>query len=207
MIIVTGLQGSGKRTFLSRAEMHGIPVFSMFSFNFITPVFKKTYEHILGPSRSRELVGHNWDEMSEFLGDTFLSVYKNNYMNESFKQAFSERFNITEPKIVNFPCPMATERVIDTYPEDDHTYVLVTAPEELHYERILAQEVPNDPRLRNKRNYEYLVRPQIETTIRSRLQFVESLRPKVDYVIHNDGELNQYYAAIDQVLDAENLLN
>ena len=52
----------------------------------------------------------------------------------------------------------------------------------------------------------YLVRHEIEKELDSRQHFVDQLESMVDYHIHNDGELNQYYAAIDQVLNEENLL-
>lgn len=205
MLIVTGLQGVGVKTFIERTKGHDIPAVNLIDFGQQDTSPEKSYESTLGPSRTRaELLG--FEHTHNLLNFLFSKRYKE-IMDPTSQLAYQESYGVPMFKVFNSPCVSLTTMLLETYPEDDNTYVLITAPRESQIERLVAKNVPTDHRLTGKRNYMYLVRPEIEKELDAREHFVDQLRDRVDYHIHNDGELNQYYAAIDQVLDAENLLN
>jgi len=165
---------------------------------------KKCYQSILGPSRTREIL---WgpENAHDILNEGFRKRYKE--INDPISQLAYEN-SMKQPmfKVCNFPCPGTTIDIMQTYPDDNNTYVLITAPRETQINRLVAQYASSDPRLSGKSNYMYLIRHEIEKELDARQHFVDQLESTVDYHIHNDGELNQYYAAIDQVLNEENLL-
>lgn len=203
MLILTGLQGVGVKTFLQRSIDRGVPTQNIFDFKY--PVVKNTYDYPLGPTRT----------ITDFMGEAeahaeidalFAKEYAN-MLSPNGKVAYENNYNKPFFKVCNFPCPGTTVYIKNTFPDHDNQYVLITAPRETQIERLVAQHSATDPRIAGKRNYMYLVRNEIEKELDAREKFVDQLRDTVDYHIHNDGELNQYYAAIDQVLDAENLLD
>ena len=205
MLIVTGLQGVGQKTFIERTKEHNIPAVNLLDFGQQDTSPEKSYESILGPSRTRvELLG--FEHTHNLLNFLFSKRYKE-IMDPTSQLAYQESYGVPMFKVFNSPCVSLTTMLLETYPEHDNTYVLITAPRETQIERLVAQYAESDPRIAGKSNYMYMVRPEIEKELDAREHFVDQLRDRVDYHIHNDGNINQYYAAIDQVLNEENLLS
>jgi hypothetical protein len=203
MLVLTGLQGVGVKTFLQRSLARGVPTQNIFDFEY--PTLNESYERPLGPSRTTtDLMGEaeaHAELDAEFSREYVAMLQPNNQL------AYEKMYDRPFFKVCNFPCPGTTVHIQNTFPDHDNTYVLITAPRETQIERLVAQYSESDPRIAGKSNYMYLVKPEIEKELDAREKFIDQLRDTVDYHIHNDGDINQYYAAIDQVLNEENLLS
>ena len=148
---VIGLQGSGKNTFIERAKYHNIPAMNIHEFDQRMTTYKKAYTNILGPSGSRQRC--DVPEYKVLVQQEFDTVYKNMISNESWKESFFRNYNLQEPTIMTLPCPLTAVTIIDNYPEDDNKYILISSPLETNIDRVIARQVPKDPRLKGKSNY------------------------------------------------------
>jgi len=200
-LIITGSQGSGVRTFAERAYSHDIGVFVVT--DYMTSAMlshDESYESLLGPSRVRTQT-----EQRELYEEGFGRIFQKMH-DEKEITAFESVNNTRIGPIWTSPAPHLTRYCMNKFPEYEHTHVLITCPRDVQVQRIFDRDSVNDPRFVGKSNAFFLAEQQISAELDVHEDDIEELKTVVDYHIHNDGELNQYYAAIDQVLNAENLL-
>lgn len=200
-LIITGSQGSGVKTFAERAFSHNIDVFVVTDYMTTDMLaHDESYESLLGPSRVRTQVEQR-ELYEEAYGRNFALMH-----DEKEITSFESVNNARIGPIWTSPAPHITRYCMNKFPQYEHTHVLITCPREQQVQRIFNRDSITDPRFIGKSNAFFLAQREIELELDTHEDDIEELKQVVDYHIHNDGELNQYYAAIDQVLNEENLL-
>lgn len=190
-LIVGGLQGSGRKTFGSRAETYGVDWIDTYPFYLAQRFAVKhdDYGRTTGPYR----------ELDPAIRESQTQEYKE-HMPELAKEIPNENASIiiADLFLLDFVC--------DKQIDDVHT-ILVTADNNDAAQRIYDMEKLTDPRLIGKNNSYELVKPEIIKELTSYNDLLNGLENKVDTHIVNNGTLEQYHATIDNLLNEHNLLN
>ena len=192
-LIVGGLQGSGRKTFGSRAETYGVNWLDTYPFYLSKRFAVKhdDYGRTAGPHRKidpaiRESQTQEYKEHMPFFVEELNGIAKD------------ASVIITDLFLLDFIC--------DKEVNDVHT-ILVTADNDDAAQRIYNMEKLTDPRLIGKKNSYELVKPEIIKELTSYNDLLSGLENKVDTHIVNNGTLEQYHATIDNLLNEHNLLN
>jgi hypothetical protein len=114
-------------------------------------------------------------------------------------------FNVSAPVFLGCNVIFA-KWLIENRPDDGHKVVLITAPEDIQCERLFEREKLRDPRLIGKSNSYQLVKPEFLKEFAVHAEYVTWLETNAEYHIYNDGTIEQYYAAIDTILNECDLL-
>jgi len=184
-IMIGGLQGSGCTTFANRAREYGITDFNIHAaYAQYMKGYKPRYTKLSGPHLSVEQ-----SILAEFA--------------ESFPFAYKESSTLNRDLWYNIPLELL-EWICD---HTEETTVLITVPKDMWTERLYEREKLTDYRIKGKENSYELVKYEYEKLYDSRTEVISRLEEKVDYHIVNNGELGQYHAAIDNILNEHNLLN
>lgn len=183
-IVIGGLQGTGNTTFADRAREYGVTDFNIHTeFARYRSGYKRNFAKVSGP------FVYDQGIMDEF-AESYPFVYE-----ETSKEGKDLWYN-TPIELLEWICDNTNE-----------TTVLITVPDEIWYQRLFEREKTRDHRLANKSNAFELVKYEYEKLLNSRAETLARLEDKVDYHIVNNGELGQYHAVIDNILNEHNLLN
>lgn len=199
-LIIVGMQGTGVSTFLNRCEYHSVQYDNLNRLHGLVRSYtKNTYQSISGPSEPFESEAEDLAAIAE---DYFPMLY-----DAVYNGTFNFNYKNNPRGVWGFNCPEFAEWVIANRAEDNHTTVVLQISEDLHCQRLYDRERLTDPRLIGKTNAYEMVKHEYLREIRAHADSVNRLTTSADYHIENDGQLNQYYAVIDQVLNECNLLD
>ena len=200
-LIICGTQGVGQTTFATRCNIHDIATSNMWNlFHTFRQTMKSDIGGISGPYTWTTVNGQT-DTFDEF-STHFPFFYDAITIADPLKNKF---FNVSAPVFLGCNVIFA-KWLIENRPDDGHKVVLITAPEDIQCERLFEREKLRDPRLIGKSNSYQLVKPEFLKEFAVHAEYVTWLETNAEYHIYNDGTIEQYYAALDTILNECDLL-
>lgn len=200
-LIICGTQGSGQNTFTTRCNFHNVITANMWN---LWHTFRQTMKSDIGAISGPytwNIVNGQADTFDEFISH-FPNLYEAITVADPLKDKF---FNVNAPVFLGCSVVFA-KWLIENKPDAGHKVVLITAPEDIQCERLFEREKHRDPRLIGKSNSYQLVKPEYLKEFEPHAEYVTWLETNAEYHIYNDGTIEQYYAAIDTILNECDLL-
>lgn len=199
-LIITGMNGTGTSKFAERLDHHEIAFDDLDRFHYgLKSGLKKTYHNINGP---HETFANELQAMLTLMEDyypQFYSAIHDGTLNADLKEN-------KRPVWITGNIGFA-QWMKDNKSADNHTFVLLKLDRDLHCQRLYQRESTRDPRLIGKTNAYELVKHEYIKEISWHQPRIDAFEAVADYVIENDGTLDQFATVIDTILNENNLLD